>query len=52
MIEVHAQEGRTPLGVHAPLFAHWRERANAERMNYWLDMLQLNAALLRETWLP
>jgi hypothetical protein len=49
MIEVHPQEGRTPLGVHAPLFAHWREQTNAERMNYWLEMLLQNAYLLRET---
>lgn len=32
MIEVHAQEGRTPLGAYSPFFAHWRDRSNAERM--------------------
>jgi hypothetical protein len=48
MIEVHPQEGRTPLGPHAPLFAHWRDVTNAERMNYWLDNLLLNGKLLRE----
>jgi hypothetical protein len=46
MIEVHPQEGRTPLGPHAALFAHWRDRSNAERMNYWLDSLLQNAALV------
>ena len=42
------QEGRTPLGVHAALLSHWKDVTNAERMNYWLDMLLLNASLLRE----
>jgi hypothetical protein len=48
MIEVHPQEGRTPLGPHAHLFASWKDRANAERMNYWMDMLLQNAILLRD----
>ena len=48
MLEIHPQEGRTPLGVHAPLFAHWKDKTSAERMNYWLDMLLQNAVLLRE----
>jgi hypothetical protein len=50
MIEVHPQEGRTPLAVHAPLFAHWKDPTNAERMNYWLDMLLQNAILVREAF--
>jgi hypothetical protein len=49
MIEVHPQEGRTPLGVYASLFAHWKDSTNAERMNYWLDMLIQNALLVRDT---
>ena len=49
MIEVHPQEGRTPLGVHAPLFAHWKDATNGERMNYWLDLLIQNALLVRDT---
>ena len=48
MLEVHPQEGRTPLGVHAALLSHWKDVTNAERMNYWLDMLLLNASLLRD----
>jgi hypothetical protein len=48
MLEVHPQEGRTPLGVHASLFTDWKDSTNAERMNYWLDMLLRNAVLLRE----
>jgi len=49
-IEVHAPvpAERRPLGEHERLFAHWRDRTNAERMNYWLDQLLLNATLLRE----
>ena len=41
-------EGRTPLGENAPLFSHWRDKSNAERMNYWLDMLVDNAILVRD----
>jgi hypothetical protein len=52
MIEVHAQEGRAPLGPYSSFFAHWRDRSNAERMNYWLDMLLLNASLLRSMLEP
>jgi len=48
MIEVHPQEGRVPLGVHADLFTHWKNGTNAERMNYWLEMLLRNARLVRE----
>jgi hypothetical protein len=48
MIEVHPQEGRSPLGPYAWLFDLWKDRTNAERMNYWLDQLLLNATLLRE----
>ncbi len=48
MLEVHPQEGRVPLGEHGHLFAHWKDAANAERMNFWLEMLLANAVLLRE----
>lgn len=47
MIEVHPQEGRIPLGVHAGLFRHWKEAVHAERMNYWLETLLHNARLVR-----
>jgi len=49
MIEVHPQPGRTPLGRHARLFSRWQEVSNAERMNYWLDMILLNAALCQDS---
>jgi hypothetical protein len=48
MLEIHPQEGRAPLREHAHLFNHWRDKSGAERMNYWLDRLLDNAALLRD----
>ncbi len=50
MLEMHPMEGRTPLREHTPFFSHWRDKSNAERMNYWLDMLLENATLVREAW--
>lgn len=47
-IEVHAPDGRLDLGEHAELFAHWREKENAERMNYWIEVLLRCARLARE----
>jgi sugar phosphate isomerase/epimerase len=48
-IEVHQAEGRLPLGDAAPLFAHWQNTTNAERMNYWLNVLSENAMLISRT---
>ena len=48
-IEVHQAEGRLPLGDAAPLFAHWKDTTNAERMNYWLNVLSENAMLISRT---
>ena len=45
-LEIHQAEGRLPLGDAADLFGHWRDLTNAERMNYWLNVLAENAALL------
>ena len=45
-IEVHQAEGRLPLGDAAPLFSHWKDTTNAERMNYWLNVLSENAMLI------
>jgi hypothetical protein len=45
-LEIHPQEGRLPLGEDADLFAHWRDKANAERMNYWIEILVRNQRLL------
>jgi hypothetical protein len=48
MIEVHPQPGRSPLGVHSPVFSHWQDLTNAEQVNHWLDLLLANADLVRE----
>lgn len=47
-VEVHPAEGRLDLGEHAPLFAHWKDRTNAERMNAYVDDLLRCARLVRE----
>ena len=44
-LEIHQVEGRLPLADAAPLFPHWRDTTNAERMNYWLSVLSDNAML-------
>jgi hypothetical protein len=49
-IEVHPQDGRKPLGVHGGLFSHWKDQTNAERMNYWIEMLLQNAMLVRDSF--
>jgi hypothetical protein len=45
-LEIHQVEGRLPLG-DIPLFRHWRDLTNAERMNYWLSVLADNHLLTR-----
>ena len=50
MMEMHPLEGETPLREHASLFSHWQHKQNAEMMNYWLDTLLQNAALVRDAW--
>jgi hypothetical protein len=47
-IEVHPPEGRLGLGEWAGLFSHWRDRENAERMNYWIEVLLRCAGLVRQ----
>jgi hypothetical protein len=47
-LEIHQVEGRLPLADAAPLFPHWRDTTNAERMNYWLSVLSDNAMLISE----
>jgi hypothetical protein len=45
-LEIHQSEGRLPLGDAAPLFRHWRDLTNAERMNHWLSVLAQNNMLV------
>ncbi len=47
MLEIHPQPGTRALGKYSELFSHWNDLHNAEQMNYWLDILLDNAALLR-----
>lgn len=49
-LEIHEGAGRLPLDDAAPLFSHWRDTTNAERMNAWLAVLAENAALVRASW--
>ena len=45
-LEIHESADRLPLGDAANLFSHWRDKANAERMNDWLTVLTENHRLL------
>jgi hypothetical protein len=47
-LEIHQVEGRLPLADASPLFSHWRDTTNAERMNYWLLVLGENALLVSQ----
>jgi len=45
-LEIHPASGRLPLGDATPLFRHWSDKTNAERMNQWLSVLSENHRLL------
>jgi hypothetical protein len=47
-LEIHPVSGQLPLGDASPLFNHWRDKTNAERMNQWLAVLRENHAVLLE----
>jgi hypothetical protein len=47
-LEIHPTEGRLPLGDASYLFSHWKDKGNAERMNYWLSVLLRNHQLVSE----
>jgi hypothetical protein len=47
-LEIHPTEGRLPLANADYMFNHWRNKTNAERMNYWLSILAQNHKLLIE----
>lgn len=44
-LEIHEAEGRRPLGDANDLFAHWRDRTNAERMNNHLAVIAAHHTL-------
>jgi hypothetical protein len=45
-LEIHPASGQLALGDAAPLFNHWVDKSNAERMNHWLAVLTENQAVL------
>jgi hypothetical protein len=48
-LEIHPPpEGRITLREHAPLFQHWTDLTNAERMQHWIEVLLRNHRLLQE----
>lgn len=53
-LEIHQHEGRLPMPARdaEALFSHWRDLANAEKMNFWLRELAENASLVRAFDLP
>ncbi len=47
-LEIHETLEREALDNESlPLFSHWRDKTNAEKMNHWLLLLAANANLLR-----
>jgi hypothetical protein len=48
-LEMHQVEGRLPLGDAAFLFPNWPDTTDAERMNYWLNVLSENALLISQS---
>ncbi len=47
-LEIHPGPGQLALGDASPLFNHWRDKTNAERMNQWLAVLRENHLALLE----
>jgi hypothetical protein len=47
-LEIHPLASQLSLGDAAPLFNHWVDKTNAERMNQWLAVLSQNHAVLLE----
>lgn len=45
-LEIHPAEGRYALGEDAHFFDHWQVKDNAERMSYWLRVLEQNQKLV------
>ncbi len=48
-LEVHQAEGRLPLGDAAFLFPDGPDTTDAERTNYWLNVLSQNAILISQS---
>jgi hypothetical protein len=53
-LEIHPDYDRLPLDETdgEGLFAHWRDKTNAEQMNHWLAVLAQNHRLLLNSFQP
>jgi hypothetical protein len=51
-LEIHPTGERLDLGDDAPLFNHWTDKTNAEKMNHWLSVLSQNHRLLQQAMQP
>jgi hypothetical protein len=47
-LEIQPPSGRSALAGYGHLFRHWRDLANAERMDDWIDVLLQNHRLIRD----
>jgi hypothetical protein len=45
-LEIHPTSEQLALGAGAPLFNHWTDKTNAEKMNHWLSVLSDNQRLM------
>ncbi len=48
-LEIHPMPGYLHLNDVGHLFQHWKEKMNAEQMNYWLMLLLQHHAFLQKT---
>jgi hypothetical protein len=47
-LEIHPIFERHHLDDAVPLFNHWTDKTNAEKMNHWLGVLSQNGSLVRD----
>ena len=48
-LEIHPTNERLSLGDVSPMFTHWVDKTNAEKMNHWLSVLSENHRLLKSS---
>ncbi len=46
-LEIHPTFEQLPLGDAEPIFGHWKDKTNAEKMNHWMVMIGRNAEVLK-----
>jgi len=49
MLEIHPRPAVSRSASTPPLFSHWADTTNAERMNYWLENLVRTSMMVRAT---